>query len=370
MSTTSSIVPHREPAQQVPAVRRAAYGCMPGGTPVHAWTLTNRRGTQVTAISLGATITSLRAADRDGALGDIVLGMDDLEGYLEQSIYLGAVAGRYANRIANARFTLDGREYHLAPNIGPHHLHGGIRGFDRWVWSACSASQRHGPAVRFCLTSPDGDQGYPGTLRVSVRYRLTHDDRLVVDYTARTSRATVLNLTQHSYFNLSAGRSDDILQHVLQINADRFTPMHDGLLPTGELVPVAGTPFDFRQSMAIGARIGEQHPQLTWGNGYDHNFVLRRATDLLAHAATLRDPLSGRTLEVWTTEPGMQFYAGTWLDGRISGRGGRRFGRNAGLCLETQHFPDSPNQSAFPSTVLRPGEVYQSRTVFALGVEA
>jgi aldose 1-epimerase len=341
---------------------------MPSGEVVDAWTLVNRHGTTLSAITLGATITSLVVADRDGRPDDVVLGMSDLRGYLTQSPYFGAVAGRLANRIAHGRFTLDGVTYQLATNNGPNHLHGGVVGFDKRLWTAERVRNDSGVAVRFNLTSRDGNEGYPGMVRASVRYLLTDDDRLIIDYRATTTRPTVVNLTQHSYFNLAGRLRGDILGHELRINADRFTPVDSTLIPTGELSQVDGTPFDYRIATPIGARIDADHQQIRYGKGYDHNFVLQRSGPGLEHAATVYEPLSGRTLDVWTTEPGLQLYTGNFLDGTIVGKEQRIYRQHAGFCLETQHFPDSPNHPLFPSVVLRPGGRYQSRTVYAFGV--
>jgi aldose 1-epimerase len=308
--------------------------------------------------------------DRDGDLDEVVIGFGRVGTYLDHARYFGAVAGRYANRIANGRFTLDGVDHVLDTNNGAHHLHGGITGFDRRLWSAERVQHRRGPAVRFRLTSADGDGGYPGTLRTSVRYLLTHDDRLVVDYAARTTRPTIVNLTQHAYFNLAGARRADVLDHVLTLDADHYTPVDATLIPTGALSAVEDTPFDFRTPTRIGARMGASHVQLQHGNGYDHNFVLRRPATGLAPAARLHDPASGRTMEVLTSEPGIQLYTGNHLDGTFTDANGRTLPRHAGVCLETQHFPDSPNRPAFPSAVLRPGALYHSRTVFAFRVSA
>jgi aldose 1-epimerase len=357
------------PAQQGPTVTVAPFGRMPDGQPVEAYTLTNAGGMQVRAITYGAIIQAIRVPDRSGHLADVTLGHDSLEGYLSASPYFGAVVGRYANRIARGRFTLEGRTYRLATNNGPNHLHGGVKGYDKVVWRARSFQRGDTVGVRLEHTSPDGDEGYPGTVRVSVTYSLTAGNELVVEYEATTDRPTPLNLSQHTYFNLAGEGSADILDHVLTIQADRYTPVDTTLIPTGELSSVAGTPFDFRTPTPIGARIGQPRPQLQRGKGYDHNFVLRRAGSGPAHAARVLDPTTGRTLNIWTTEPGLQFYSGNFLDGTITGKGGRTYQHRTGLVLETQHFPDSPNQPAFPSTILRPGAEYRSRTVFAFGVE-
>jgi aldose 1-epimerase len=339
---------------------------MPAGEPVELFTLTNPSGVEVRAITYGGIIVALRAPDRDGRLGDIVLGYDSLAGYLRESPYFGALIGRYGNRIARARFTLDGRSYTLAANNGVNHLHGGVRGFDKVLWTGEPVTTDSTVGVAFTYASPDGEEGYPGTLRARVTYTLTDDGRLIFDYQATTDRATPVNLTQHSYFNLAG--AGDILGHELMIAAGRYTPVDSTLIPTGALAPVDGTAFDFRTPTAIGARIGAGDVQLAHGLGYDHNWVLDRADEGLVHAARVVEPTTGRTLDIWTTEPGLQFYSGNFLDGSITGKAGRVYAHRTGFCLETQHFPDSPNQPAFPSTILRPGEEYRSRTVLAFGV--
>jgi aldose 1-epimerase len=350
-------------------VTPASFGRLPDGTEVGLFILTNARGLEVRAIAYGAIIVSVRAPDRRGQRDDVVLGCDDLEGYLTRSRYFGAVVGRYGNRIANGRFTLDGRTFQLATNNGPNHLHGGMKGFDKVVWRAQPYARDGHTAVAFSYTSPDGEEAYPGTLNARVSYTLTERNEIVVEYEATTDKPTPVNLTQHSYFNLAGEGSGDILQHVLSLDADRFTPVDDTMIPTGELAPVGGTPFDFRQPAAIGARIGADHEQLRRGTGYDHNFVLRDgpARGGLRRAARVVEPTTGRTLDVATTEPGVQFYSGNHLAGQI-GKGGHAYGPRTGFCLETQHFPDSPNHPHFPSTILRPGKPYRSKTVFAFGV--
>ena len=352
-----------------PAVTRVAFGRLPDGRAVEQFTLVNAHGVEVRAITYGAIITALRTPDRAGQLDDVVYGFDSLAGYLKDPPYFGAVVGRYANRIGKARFTLDGVTHQVTPNDGPNSLHGGKRGFDKVLWSGESSQSDSGAAVTFRYTSPDGEEGYPGTLAVTVRYLLTPNDELVVDYEARTDKATPVNLSQHSYFNLHGGGRGDIRDHVLTLDASAITPVDSTLIPTGEIAAVAGTPFDFRTPTAIGARIDQPHPQLRYGRGYDHNWVLDRGGRAgLVHAARLLDPSTGRTLDVSTTEPGIQFYAGNFLDGTIRGKGGRVYPHRGALCLETQHYPDSPNHPDFPSTILRPGETFRSRTVFAFGV--
>jgi len=362
--------PEPAPAPETPraSIARDTFGTMPDGTAIEAFTLTNAHGIRLRAITYGGIITSLETPDRHGQPGDIVLGFDTLDGYLSDPPYFGAIIGRYGNRIAKGRFTLDDETYTLATNNGENHLHGGLRGFDKVVWDAAPFDNEQGVGVIFRHTSPDGDEGYPGTLNVEVTYTLTADDELVVDYRATTDKATPVNLTQHSYFNLAGDGAGDVLGHVLQIDASHYTPVDAGLIPTGEIAPVEGTPFDFRTPTAIGARIDADNEQLKLGGGYDHNFVLDRASDGLVHAARVVEPASGRTLDISTTEPGLQFYSGNFLDGTITGKGGHVYNHRNGFCLETQHYPDSPNQPEFPSTILRPGEEYRSQTVFRFGV--
>jgi aldose 1-epimerase len=349
-------------------VSQAPWGRTPDGTRVDLYTLRNATGIEARIATLGGVITVLRAPDRSGVLDDVVLGHDEVGGYAPNRGYLGALVGRYANRIAGGTFTLDGTKYSLARNNGPNHLHGGARGWDQAVWRAKPFERESEAGVVLTHASKDGDEGYPGTVSAEVTYTLTDRNALRVDYRATTDKATVINLTQHSYFNLAGARAADILGHELTIDADRYTPVDDALIPTGELVPMAGTPFDFRTPTAIGARIANDDVQLKRGRGYDHNFVLTRQGDGLSLAARVYEPLTGRTLEIATTEPGIQFYSGNSLDGTITGKGGRAYGHRSGFCLETQHFPDSPNHPDFPSTVLRPGAQYQSTTVFTFGV--
>jgi aldose 1-epimerase len=348
-------------------------GTLPGGQAVEVYTLTNPSGMQVRTIPYGAIIMSIKVPDRAGAVGDVVLGFDNLDGYLGRHPYFGAVVGRYGNRIAKGRFTLDGHEYQLATNNGPNHLHGGVKGFDKALWNAQPFESRGGVGVVYSMTSRDGDEGYPGTLAVLVTYTLANDkNELTVEYEATTDKPTPINLTQHTYFNLAGEGHGDILGHELTIDADQFTPVDDTLIPTGELRRVDGTPLDFRQPTRVGARINDEDQQIGFGKGYDHNFVLRApdpdAKSTPRHAARVVDASTGRTLDVSTTEPGVQFYSGNFLDGTITGKGGHVYNQRAALCLETQHFPDSPNHPEFPSTILRPGERFQSKTLFAFGV--
>jgi len=347
---------------------RAAFGTMPNGTRIEVFTLTNANGMEVRAINYGAIIASIRVPDRGGKLGDVVLGYDTLDGYLKDTRFFGAVVGRYGNRIARGKFSLEGREYTLAINNAPNHLHGGPNGFNKQVWTASIlATGAKGPSVTFTRTSPDGEEGYPGTLQVRVTYTLTEANEVDIQYEATTDKPTVVNLTQHSYFNLTGQGTGEITDHGMRINADRYTPVDSTLIPTGKIAPVAGTPLDFRAPAFIGARIDANDEQIKIGGGYDHNFVLNRQGTGIAHAVWLNDSRSGRSLDVFTTEPGIQFYTGNHLDG-VAGKGGATYGRRSGLCLETQHFPDSPNHPDFPSTIVRPGTPYTSHTVWRFSV--
>jgi aldose 1-epimerase len=357
---------------------RESFGTTRGGKAVSVYTLKNARGIEVRVIDYGGIILSLRVPDRAGRFADIVLGFDSLADYERSSPYFGALIGRYGNRIAGGRFTLDGNTYTLARNNGPNHLHGGLKGFDKVVWEATPFERGGRDSVGLVLryTSQDGEEGYPGTLRATVTYTLTNQNELIIDYEATTDRATPVNLTQHSYFNLGGDRSRDVLGHVVTLHADRFTPVDSTLIPTGEIASVRGTPFDFRMPTAIGARIAQDDAQLHRGRGYDHNFVLDKsgsagpgpppATPALA--ARVEEPASGRVMEIYTTEPGLQFYSGNFLDGTLRGKGGAVYGHRSGFAMETQHFPDSPNHPVFPSTILRPGQEYRSRTIYKFGV--
>jgi len=333
------------------------FGRLPDGTPVELFTLNNSHGLRARIMTYGAIVVSLEVPDRDGSLADITLGYDSLDGYLETTPYFGAVVGRYGNRIAKAKFTLDGVEYTLAANNGENHLHGGLKGFDKVMWAAEPVREEAAVGVKLSYLSPDGEEGYPGNLSCVVTYWITEDNELKITYEATTDKATPLNLTHHSYFNLAGQGRGDILGHELILEADRYTPVDEGLIPIGELRPVAGTPFDFTTPHIIGARIAQVH------GGYDHNFVLRSGGGDLARAAQVFEPTSGRVMEVFTTEPGIQFYTGNFLDGSIFGKVGREYNKHYGFCLETQHFPDSPNQPDFPSTILRPGETYHTLTI-------
>jgi len=347
------------------------FGKTDRGEAVSVYTLKDAHGVTVRVMDYGGIILSLLVPDRSGRFEDVVLGYDSLAGYLRSSPYFGALIGRYGNRIAHGRFTLDGQTYTLAQNNGPNHLHGGVRGFDKVVWAVTPFEHPDSVGLVLRYTSPDGEEGYPGTLRTTVTYTLTSRDELIFDYFATTNRATPVNLTQHSYFNLAGDGKGDILGHVVTLNADRFTPVDSTLIPTGELKSVAGTPFDFRTPTAIGARIDQNDVQLRYGPGYDHNFVLNKSGD--GHeptfAARVYEPGSGRVMEIYTTEPGLQFYSGNFLDGTLHGKQGVVYRRRSGFAMETQHFPDSPNKPTFPSTALRPGESYHSRTIYKFGVQ-
>jgi aldose 1-epimerase len=341
------------------AISRAPFGKTSDGTAVEVYTLRNAHGMEARIITYGGIITSLTAPDRKGQFADVVLGYDTLAGYIKDSPYFGALIGRYGNRIAKGKFSLNGANYTLATNNGPNSLHGGNVGFDKVVWRASSVSPTpQGPQLTLEYASKDGEEGYPGTLSVTAVYTLTEDNALRLEYTATTTKDTVVNLTQHSYFNLR-GRGD-ILSHVVQIDADRFTPVDSTLIPSGELKPVAGTPFDFRKPTAIGARIESADEQLKNGKGYDHNWVANKPAGKMGRIATVFEPDSGRVLEVSSTEPGLQFYSGNFLDGSLKGKGGVTYQFRNGFCMEPQHFPDSPNKPQFPSTVLKPGQTYKN----------
>lgn len=347
----------RETAEETAQVSEASYttetfGETADGRQVTAYKLENANGVTATLIDYGAILVSLNVPGNDGEFADIVLGCDTVECYATESPYFGAIVGRYANRIAEGKFTLDGEEYNLAVNNPPNHLHGGDVGFDKVLWNAEPFSDASGVGVTFTYLSPDGEEGYPGNLNVSAKYVLTNNNELRIDYEATTDKATPVNLTHHSYFNLQGHDAGKILDHELMIAADRYTPTDDTLIPTGEIAPVEGVPFDFTEPTPIGERIDQVE------GGYDLNYVLNSDTGTLALAARVHEPDSGRVMEIFTTEPGIQFYSGNFLDGSFEGKNGAVYNQHEGFCLETQHFPDSPNQENFPSTILRPGETY------------
>jgi len=349
---------------------KKAFGKTPEGQPVDLYVLTNKGGAEAAITNYGGAVVSLKVPDRNGKLADVVLGYDTADGYVNDKSYFGAIVGRYGNRIGHAQFVLDGKAYTLAKNNGENSLHGGIKGFNKAVWTAKVLSAKDGRSLELSYLSKDGEEGFPGNLQVRVIYTLTDANALKIVYSATTDKKTVINLTNHSYFNLAGQGSGDILGHLLTIQAEKFTPVDSGLIPTGELRDVAGTPFDFRKSMAIGARIEQDDEQLKLGGGYDHNFVLGRAGDTdESLAARVVEPITGRVLEVWTTEPGVQFYTGNFLDGKSTGKGGVAYPRRSALCLETQHYPDSPNQPRFPSVVLKPGERYDTITTYRFSTE-
>jgi len=349
---------------------KKSFGKAPDGQPVDLFVLTNRNGAEVSITNFGGAVVSIKVPDRGGKLADVVLGYDTIDGYANDKSYFGALVGRYGNRIGHAQFVLDGKTYTLAKNNGDNSLHGGAKGFNKVVWTAKTFSKKNGQSLELSYLSKDGEEGFPGNLKVTVIYTLTDSNALKIEYSATTDKKTVLNLTNHSYFNLAGQGNGDILGHLLTIEADKFTPVDSGLIPTGELRDVAGTPFDFRKPTVVGARIDQQDEQLKLGGGYDHNFVLRRSAGSgESLAARVVEPTWGRVLEVWTTEPGVQFYTGNFLDGKSTGKGGATYPKRSAFCLETQHFPDSPNQPKFPSVVLNPGERYHTITTYKFSAE-
>ena len=345
-------------------LKKESFGKLPDGTPVDVYTLTNKNGVEAKITNYGATLTSIKAPDRTGKMDDVVLGYDSIDGYLAKNPHLGAIAGRYANRIANGEFKLDGKTYTLAKNNGPNHLHGGPNGFYKQIWTASDASGKDGQAVSFKYLSKDGEENYPGNLTAIVTYTLTDKNELKIDYQATTDKDTVLNLTNHAYFNLAGAGSGDVLGHELKINSKETTVVDKTLIPTGKMAPVAGTPFDFSKLTAIGARINDKNEQLEIGQGYDHNFVLATGGSLAAQAVEVYEPTTGRVMEVFTDQPGVQLYTANHLDGTIVGKAGKTYNKRGGFCLETQHYPDSPNKPNFPTTTLKPGEKFHSTTIF------
>nr|WP_229599750.1 aldose epimerase family protein [Runella slithyformis] len=343
-------------------ITKTTFGQLPDGQTADHFTLRNQKGTEIKITNYGGIITHWTAADKNGTFEDMVLGYDSLGGYLKASPFFGALVGRYGNRIGKAKFTLDGKTYTLAANNGPNSLHGGKVGFDKVIWEAKLSDDQK--TLILTHTSKDGDEGFPGTLKAEVTYHLTEDNALEIEYTATTDKPTVINLTNHTYFNLTGGKRD-VLGHQVQLNSDKFIPVDNTLIPTGQLQSVKGTPFDFLKPMEIGARIDDpKDEQIKFGGGYDHCWVINKGADSLAPTATVYEPTSGRVLEAFTTEPGVQFYTGNFLNGSITGKNGVTYGKRSGFCLETEHFPDSPNQPSFPSVVLRPGEVYKTKTVY------
>jgi aldose 1-epimerase len=349
-------------------ITESAFGALPDGTPVELYTLRNSHGMEAKIMTYGGIVTSLKVPDKHGKFDDVVLGFDNLDGYLKSSPYFGALIGRYGNRIAKGKFSLDGVEYTLATNNMPNSLHGGLKGFDKVVWTARPLPTANGPSLILTYVSRDGEEGYPGNLFVTAVYSVTENNALKLEFSATCDKDTVLNLTHHSYFNLRG--SGDVLGHVVYINADKFTPVDSTLIPTGELRPVAGTPFDFRTPTTIGARINNTNDeQIVFGNGYDHNWVLNKQTNELSLAASVYEPVTGRTLDVWSTEPATQFYTGNFLDGTLTGKGGQVYQFRDAFCFEPQHYPDSPNHPAFPTTELKPGETYQNTIIYKFGAQ-
>ncbi|HSB09899.1 MAG TPA: aldose epimerase family protein [Blastocatellia bacterium] len=350
-----------------PQIKKQAFGKTASREPVDLYTLLNASGMEVRIMNYGGTVVSLKVPDHSGRLGDVVLGYETLDDYLTNSPYFGSIIGRYGNRIAKGAFSIEGKTYSLPKNNGENTLHGGNKGFDKVVWKAKEIKSKNAVGLSLSYLSRDGEEGFPGNLSVTVVYTLTNNNELKIDYSASTDKTTVVNLTHHSYFNLAGAGS--ILNHELMINASRFTPVDAGLIPTGELRAVKGTPMDFTQSTAIGERITQSDEQLTLGKGYDHNWVLDARGGKLGLAASVHEPGSGRVMEVYTTEPGLQFYSGNFLDGTITGKGGQVYKQRYGFCLETQHFPDSPNKPGFPSTVLKPGQTYKTTTIYKFSVK-
>lgn len=346
-------------------INKHSFGKTPAGENVDLYILRNDKGMEAKITNYGGIVVSLTAPDRNGNYADVVLGFSDFETYLAKNDpYFGALIGRYANRIAEGRFKLNGVEHKLAANNGDNHLHGGIKGFDKVVWTGRGMRTKAGPALSLTYLSKHGEEGYPGNLRVRVVYTLTNSNELKIEYSAATDRDTVINLTHHSYFNFLGEGNGNILNHRITINGDRYLPTDAGSIPTGELAQVADSPFDLRKPTTIGSRIDQDHEQLEFGRGYDHTWVINGRPGTLRLAATANEPLSGRTMEVWTTEPGVQFYTGNFLDGTLTGKSGKPYPRRSGFCLETQHYPDSPNQPSFPSTRLRRGATFKSTTIY------
>jgi aldose 1-epimerase len=353
-----------------PGLKMESFGKTADGQEVQMFTLTNKNGIEAKITNFGGIVASLKTPDRKGQFADVVLGYDNLDGYVSDTAFFGALIGRYGNRIAKGKFVLNGKTYQIPLNDGPNALHGGPNAFNKKVWAATDVSTHSTPMLQLTYLSKDGENGFPGNLNVQVTYSLTSNNELRIDYAATTDKDTVLNLTNHSYFNLKGEGQGDILEHEVRLNANKFTPVDATLIPTGELKNVQGTPFDFRKSTAIGARIDSDDQQLKYGWGYDHNWVLNgMGAGQLVIAARVHEATTGRVLEVLTDQPGVQFYTGNHMDGTIRGKGGKVYPKRGGLCLETQHYPDSPNHPAFPSTTLKAGEQFHSTTIFKFGVE-
>jgi aldose 1-epimerase len=357
------------PTNTIGSISQAPFGGIPDGPPVTIYTLRNDKGMEVRILNYGGIVQSLKVPDKNGKFDDVVLGYDSLGGYLTNSPYFGALIGRYGNRIGGGKFTLEGKTYKLAANNGPNSLHGGIKGFDKVVWQASPSLTPDGPALELTYVSQDGEEGFPGNLKVTAIYTLTDNNELHLSFTATTDQPTLCNLTQHSYFNLRGQGNGDVLGHEVCINSDKITPVDKDLITTGEYAPVDGTPFDFRKPTAIGARINDPNQQLQFGTGYDHNWVINKPLGKLGLQARVFEPATGRVLEMWSTEPGVQFYTGNFLDGSITGKDGKVYSRRTGFCLEPQHYPDSPNKPGFPTTELKPGKTYQNTIVYRFLVQ-
>ena len=359
--------PQKEGTQMI---EKKLFGKLADGREVFEYTLTNSNGMKVKVINYGATVVSLESSDRNGKFSDVVLGYDNLEGYVADKSYFGAIIGRYGNRIGKGKFKLDGKEYQLSINNGENQLHGGTEGFNKKVWTVEATDESNlGQSITLSYISKDGEEGYPGTVKLTVNYQLTNQNELKINYTGTTDKTTILNPTHHSYFNLTGDSNKTILDEELWIGADKFTPVDKGLIPTGELTDVKGTPMDFRQPTKVGARINDDYEQLKLGRGYDHNFVLNKHQELIPKIASVYDSSSGRFMEMRTDQPGVQFYTGNFLDGTVMGKNGIKYQFRTGLCLEAQHFPDSPNKPNFPSVVIKPGQVYRQTTIYKFSVK-
>ena len=362
------------PTNTIGTINQAPFGKTPDGTPVEIYTLRNDKGMEARIMTYGGIVQSLKVPDKNGKFDDVVLGFDNLDGYTRDSYvkacpYFGALIGRYGNRIGGAKFTLEGKTYTLAANNGPNSLHGGIKGFDKVVWQAKSWVTADGPALELTYVSKDGEEGFPGNLKVTATYTVTDDNELRLDFTATTDQPTLCNLTHHSYFNLAGQGNGDILGYLVYINADATTPVDSSLIPTGEIKPVDGTPFDFRKPTAIGARINDPDTVLQYGPGYDHNWVINKPLGQLGLMARVVDPASGRVMEVLSTEPGLQFYAANFLNGSLTGKDGKVYNRRTAFCMEPHHYPDSPNKPQFPSTELKPGETYHNTIIYKFSAQ-
>jgi len=357
------------PTNTIGTINQAPFGKTPDGSPVAIYTLRNSKGMEARIMTYGGIVQSLKVPDKNGKFDDVVLGYDNVDGYIAKTPYFGALIGRYGNRIGGAKFTLEGKTCTLAANNGPNSLHGGIKGFDKVVWQARTWLTPDGPGLELTYVSKDGEEGFPGNLKVTATYTLTDNNELHLYFTATTDQPTVCNLTHHSYFNLRGQGNGDILGHEVYINSDKTTSVDKELITTGEFAPVDGTPFDFRKPTAIGARINDPDQQLQYGPGYDHNWVINKPMGKPGRQARVYEPTTGRVMEVWSTEPGLQFYAGNFLDGTITGKNGKVYQRRTGFCMEPQHYPDSSNKPMFPTTELKPGETYQNTIIYRFSTQ-